>query len=183
MTTTATEARTIDPATLRSWIERGEAVVIDVREPDEHAAERIAGARLVPLSKFDAARVPGENGKRLVLHCKSGRRAAEAIARLDAAGRAGGLSLAGGIDAWKAAGLPVERAAGRVPIPIIRQVQITAGSIVFVGTLLGAFLDRWFLVLPAFIGAGLVFAGVSGTCGMAAMLRFMPWNKALRAAC
>lgn len=175
--------REVDPRTLSEWIKAGRATVIDVREPDEHAAERIAGSVPNPLSKFDPALVPKSgDGCEVVLHCRGGRRSAEAAARLIASGRASATHLTGGLEAWKAEGRPVERAAGRVPISIMRQVQITAGSIVFVGTILAWFVSPWFLLLTGFVGAGLTVAGSTGTCGMALVLARMPWNRALCAA-
>ncbi|HEX2527584.1 MAG TPA: rhodanese family protein [Geminicoccus sp.] len=78
----------------------------------------------------------------------------------------------GGLEAWKRAGLPVEQDR-RQPIEVMRQVQIAAGSLV----LLGALVTPWFYALAGFVGAGLVFAGVTGTCGMASLLRHMPWNR------
>ncbi len=174
--------REVDARTLASWITQGRATVIDVREPDEHAAERIEGSVLVPLSAFDPKRVPtGADEREVVLHCRGGRRSGEAAARLIAAGRAGAVHLTGGIEAWKSAGLPVQRAAGRIPISIMRQVQIVVGSMVLLCSLLAWFVSPGFLVLTGFFGAGLLFAGVSGTCGMAVMLSFMPWNRVLRA--
>jgi rhodanese-related sulfurtransferase len=88
------------------------------------------------------------------------------------------FNLAGGIEAWKQAGLPVEvdRAVSR--ISIMRQVQIVAGSFVLAGAALAYWVSPWFLIVPAFFGAGLLFAGLSGTCGMAALLSVMPWNRA-----
>lgn len=84
--------------------------------------------------------------------------------------------LEGGIDAWKKAGLPVafDR---KAPIPTMRQVQIVAGSLVVLGTVLGATVAPAFYALSAFVGAGLVFAGVTGFCGMERVLALMPWNR------
>jgi hypothetical protein len=125
--------------------------------------------------------VPNGSAK-VVLHCKSGRRSADAAGRLVASGRpAGGVySLKGGIQGWRAAGMKVEEA--RVPISIMRQVQITAGTTVLVGSILAWLVSPWFLLLTGFFGAGLLFAGASGTCGMATMLAYMPWNKVFRGA-
>lgn len=168
----------VDASTVSGWLSRGEAVLIDVREADEHARERIEGSTLVALSRFDPAAIPAAGGKRLVVHCKSGRRAAEACARLSASGRTGAVSLKGGIDGWKAAGLPVLGNA-RLPISIMRQVQIVVGVMVLVGSALAALVSPWFLLLTGFFGAGLLFAGATGTCGLAAVLGRMPWNRAL----
>jgi rhodanese-related sulfurtransferase len=174
-----TSAGMIDPRELEAWMRDGSAEVIDVREPDEHAREHIPGARLVPLSRFDPAGVP--HGRTLVLHCKSGKRSAEAAARLAAAGRTDVVQLKGGIEAWKAAGLPVN-ANPRLPISVMRQVQLVAGGMVALGTLLGASVSPWFLIVPAFFGIGLFIAGATGTCGLGTMLAAMPWNRGFRAA-
>lgn len=170
----------VDPSTLREWLKDGTATVIDVREPDEFAREHIAGATLVPLSSIDVTSLPGGHGATLVLHCRSGRRSDEAAARLAAAGRTDILQLSGGIEAWKAAGLPVEENR-HIPISIMRQVQIVAGSMVVLSTVLALTVSPWLALLAGFVGAGLTFAGVSGTCGLAAVLGVMPWNRALRA--
>jgi rhodanese-related sulfurtransferase len=172
--------RDLSPAEVKSGLDRGEIVLIDVREPFEHAGGRIPGARLMPLSAFDPARARQLAGDRqLVLHCKGGGRSSKAAHMLLAAGADHASHLAGGFDAWKSASLPTERDVS-APISIMRQVQITAGSIVLAGSLLGFFVSPWFFLLSGFIGAGLVMAGVTDTCGMAMMLSKMPWNRAGR---
>jgi rhodanese-related sulfurtransferase len=167
--------REIDAATLKTWLDRGDALLIDVREADEHARENIAGAKLVPLSAFDPAKLPAAGGKRLVVHCLSGSRSARAQAQLAAAG-IDAANLSGGIEAWKAAGLPV-RENRSAPLPIVRQVQIVAGSLIVAGAALGAYVHPGFHALSAFVGAGLVFAGASGRCGMANLLALLPYNR------
>ena len=97
----------VDPQTARRWIERGEAVLVDVREPHEFAMERIHGATLVPLSAFDPRSIPESKGKRLLLMCASGIRCGMASELLARAGYAELYRLAGGIMGWKAAGGPV----------------------------------------------------------------------------
>lgn len=185
MTTTTTAAPSsvaeVDPQTAKRWIEAGEAVLIDVREPDEHAAERIADATLLPLSRFDARQVSPPRGARVIFHCRSGRRSADAC-RLAASLAASGVpvySLAGGIEAWKKAGQPIVAASpGSAPgLSILRQVQITVGAGVLLGCLLAWLVHPVWLILPAFFGAGLVVAGATGTCGLAALLARMPWNR------
>jgi rhodanese-related sulfurtransferase len=169
--------REIAPLDLKLGLERGEIALVDVREPVEHAGERIAGATLMPLGHFNPQRAREIAGSRgLVLHCKGGSRSAKAAQAMLNAGADSVTHLAGGIDAWKAAGLPVQRDAN-APISIMRQVQITAGSLVLLGVALGWFVSPWFYALSAFIGAGLVVAGVTDTCGMAMMLSKMPWNR------
>lgn len=177
MTTTETGVQNVNAMTLKGWLDKGEAVLIDVREPDEHKAERIEGARLMPLSAFNPSEaLNAKNGAKLVLHCRSGRRSEDAGKQLLGAGASDALHLEGGIEAWKQAGMPVVRSGG-TRVSIMRQVQMVAGGCVLVGTLLGAFVNPWLLIIPGFFGAGLLFAGLSGTCGMAAMLGVMPWNK------
>jgi rhodanese-related sulfurtransferase len=166
----------VGAATLKSWLERGEAILVDVREPAEHAGERIPAARLVPLSTFTPTQVPVEPGKKLVLHCVMGQRSTQAGNTLLAAGFAEVYNLQGGIQAWKDADYAVERSS-HAPISLQRQVQIVAGSLVLVGTLLGAVVSPWFLVLSGFIGAGLTFAGITNTCGMAMLLAKLPYNQ------
>jgi rhodanese-related sulfurtransferase len=174
----------IQPDTVDQWLKRGEAVLIDVREHDEHAREHITAAILVPLSSLDADAITTAKGdaSRIVLHCNSGTRSMEAAARLAEAGHDKIYSLEGGIEAWRARGLPT-KVNRKAPLPIMRQVQIAAGSLVLIGTLLGVFASQWWLILSGFVGAGLVFAGVSGFCGMANMLAIMPWNRSNATKC
>ncbi|HEY8901469.1 MAG TPA: rhodanese-like domain-containing protein [Chthoniobacterales bacterium] len=155
---------------------RGTALLLDVRTPGEYAAEHIAGAALMPLDRLDAAAVTAQAaGRPCVVVCQGGKRASMAAERLRTAG-VGNLSvLTGGVNAWKDAGLPLER--GRGVISIERQVRIGAGSLVLIGVALGFAVNPWFFGLSAFVGAGLVFAGVTDFCGMALVLAKMPWNQ------
>jgi len=170
--------RSIDPREAKRLVDDG-ALLVDVREPDEHARERIYGARLVPLSRFPATLVR-QDGPPVIFHCRSGGRTAAAVEQLAAATGGDGYMLGGGIAAWKAAGLPVLRD-HRKPIEMMRQVQIVAGILVLIGVGLGATVDPKFYALSGFVGAGLVFAGATGTCGMARLLALAPWNKAAQA--
>ncbi len=101
-------SRDIDPRTLADLLERNMALVVDVREPDEFAAGHISGAINLPLSRFDPAELPRAEGRRLILNCAAGGRSAKALAACDAARASVDGHLAGGIGAWKAAGLPLE---------------------------------------------------------------------------
>ncbi|MEN9205344.1 MAG: rhodanese-like domain-containing protein [Thermostichales cyanobacterium SZTDM-1c_bins_54] len=167
----------IDPLTLKQWLDQGRVTLIDVREPAEFAEERIPGAINMPLSKFDPQQVPRSTAERpVVLQCKMGSRSIRASCQLLDQGWNEVINLQGGIENWKRQRLPVTKTAN-APISIMRQVQITAGSLVVVGTVLGAFVSPWWLLLSGFVGSGLVFAGVTNTCGLALLLARMPWNR------
>ena len=96
----------LDPKDVARWMAERSVVLIDVREPTEYAAERIHGALLYPLSTFDPRALPDPEDKKIVFHCGSGVRSAKAIARCRDAGLAYNSHMKGGIQAWKAAGLP-----------------------------------------------------------------------------
>lgn len=162
--------KSITPAKAAALIEDG-AVLVDIREYDEHARERIAEARHQPLSAGVREYGPGP----VVFHCRSGARTNANAGRLASGAQCEAYVIEGGLDAWKKAGLPVIRE--RRPIEIIRQVQIAAGSLVVAGAALGLLVHPGFYALSAAVGAGLVFAGVSGTCMMATLLSKMPWNR------
>lgn len=172
---------TISAAEAKKLVDQG-AILVDVREPDEHARERIPGARLLPMSRLDEADLAVHQGRPVLFHCRSGARTLSNAPRL--AGKVGEGCAAyvvdGGIEAWKKAGLPVATDRSQ-PLELQRQVQIGAGSLAFSGTVLGVFVSPWFLVVPAFVGAGLMTAGITGFCGMALLLMRAPWNKAFQA--
>lgn len=178
MTTQPTNNRLqlVNAETLKQWLEQKQVILVDVREPSEHAAERIYGAKLVPLSQFDVSQIPLESDKTIVLHCQSGNRSAQAANKLLTTGAETVIHLEGGLNAWKLSGYSIQ-ADKNAPISMFRQVQIVAGSLVFIGTLLGVFVSPTFLFLSGFVGAGLVFAGVSNTCAMAALLAKLPYNQ------
>lgn len=172
------EVTEVDPQTLRKWIDDGTAVVVDVREDYEHASERIDGAHLHPLTRFNPGAVREQHGdRRVVFQCRTGRRSFDAAQQYQRDAGEQAYHLAGGIEAWKNAGFETQRSASAPKIDVMRQVQMTAGSLVLIGVLLGAFVSPWFLVLSGFVGGGLVFAGATGWCGMAHLLAKMPWNR------
>jgi rhodanese-related sulfurtransferase len=173
----------VAPAVVEGWIAEGKAVLVDVREPDEHARERIAGARLMPVSAFDPrAAAAFAGGRTLVLHCKSGRRSQDAC-RQAALASVDAVSMAGGIEAWKSAGLPTEVDRSVSSVSIMRQVQLVVGLSVLVGAALAWFVHPAFVAIPAFFGAGLTFAGATGTCALASILGMMPWNRRAATSC
>ncbi|QIM63001.1 hypothetical protein A1D29_06695 [Pasteurellaceae bacterium Orientalotternb1] len=156
------------------------AQLIDIREDVEHRREHIQGAVSIPLSTIQTTGLLNiAPNTTLIFHCKSGMRTKQAEAQLAELAKQNGCKaflLEKGIDGWKQAGLEtvIDRSQ---PIDLMRQVQIAAGSLVLLGVLLGSLVHSGFYALSAFVGAGLVFAGVTGFCGMARLLAKMPWNK------
>jgi rhodanese-related sulfurtransferase len=178
--------RTISPQELARLRDGGKAVeLIDVRTPAEFDALHAADARLVPLDRLDPAAIlssrNGSGGEPIYVICESGGRSARAAELFQAVGFANVFSVEGGTAAWERAGLPVVRGARRV-IPLERQVRIGAGSLVLVGLVLGWLVHPALFGLSAFMGAGLVFSGVTGFCGMALLLAKAPWNRGAAAA-
>ncbi len=153
--------------------------LIDVRTPAEYQEVHVQGARNEPLERLDPANVIAgrQLGKDEPLYvvCQSGGRSRQACERLTKAGYDNIVNVDGGTKACIEAGLPVVR--GKKTMSLERQVRITAGSLVFIGAALTYFVNLGFLIIPAFIGAGLVFAGVTDTCGMGMVLARMPWNQ------
>ncbi|ODR99042.1 hypothetical protein AUC68_07825 [Methyloceanibacter methanicus] len=163
---------TISPEDAKRLIEQG-GTLIDIRGTDERAREQIPGSKhgsLTNLTEFSGTGAP------IIYHCRSGMRTAQSAERLRAATPCEAYILEGGLDAWKKAGLPIFTDKNQ-PIEMQRQVMIGAGSLVLLGMLLGTFATPAFYWLAAFVGAGLVFAGVTGFCAMAKVLAAMPWNR------
>lgn len=168
----------LNPADAQRLVAGG-ATLVDIRDADEHAREHIPGALNVPLTRI--ADMPAPSGP-VIFHCRSGMRTAANATRLaDAVSGFPCYLLAGGIDAWRTDGLPtmVDR---RQPLEIMRQVQLVAGGLVLLGVILGFLLTPIFFGLSAFVGAGLMMAGATGWCGMATLLRKLPWNRRTLAA-
>lgn len=168
------------PDELNTLRTRGQPVeLIDVRTPAEFREIHADLARNIPLDSLDPAGVMnarnGNRDARLYLICRSGSRGRQACEKFLAAGYTNVVNVEGGTSAWADAGLPVVR--GQKTISLERQVRIAAGSLVLLGVLLGWLVHPVFLGLSAFIGAGLIFAGVTDTCGMGMLLARMPWNQ------
>lgn len=169
--------KSIDATTLRAWLDAGEAVLVDVREPGEHGAQRIPGAFHLPLARVCTLELPDTARKRLVMHCKAGKRGAAACEKLLAEDPNLELyNLEGGLDAWAQAGYEV-KASGKFFLPLDRQVQLTIGTGVLAGVILGYAVHPGFLLLAALFGAGLMNAALTGWCGLALVMAKMPWNQ------
>ncbi len=169
------EAATITPHDLQALRARTPApLILDVRSALEFEGERIEGARNIPLDQLEMRLDELPEHDELFVVCRTGIRATIAAGSLARAGRRPRV-LEGGMLAWRRAHLPVRE--GRKRLAVDRQVQLIAGTMVLTGVVLGAFVNPWFLALAAFFGAGLTFAGATGTCGLALVLMKMPWNR------
>ncbi len=156
--------------------------LIDVRTPAEYQAVHVRGAVNIPLDEITKERVISTFGvnasSTIYVICQSGARGREACARMDKAGLVGMSNIIGGTAECIKLNLPLVR--GKSTISLERQVRIAAGSLVLIGVLLGISISSLFLLLSGFVGAGLIFAGVTDTCGMALLLTRMPWNQSAR---
>jgi rhodanese-related sulfurtransferase len=170
------QLHTVDAQTLKQGLDQQSVTLIDVREPGEFAGEHIPGATLVALSQFDPRKIPQTEDTQLVLYCRSGNRSAIAAQKLFDAGFESVTHLSCGIGAWKEAGYPTVTNRD-APISLMRQVQLVAGSLMLTGTILGALVSPWFLLLSGFVGAGLMFAGVTDTCMLGMLLAKLPSNQ------
>jgi rhodanese-related sulfurtransferase len=154
----------------------GECQVIDVREFSEFNNERIADAQLMPLSNFEKHADEVDHSKPVYIMCRSGNRAKQAAEKLAKRGFADVHVIEGGMAAWANANLPIIKGESKV-WSLERQVRFTAGLLVLTGVLLAALVHSYFIIVSAFIGAGLVFSAVTDTCAMGMMLARMPWNR------
>ena len=172
--------KTIKPLELQSLLSTQASVtLLDVRTPVEYAEVHVPQAHNVPLDQFDPATLLASGilskDQPAYLLCKGGGRATKAAEKMSRSGLDNGIVIEGGTQAWIEAGLPVDRGAGRV-ISLERQVRIAAGSLVLTGVILAWFVNPCFIGLSAFVGAGLIFAGITDWCGMGLLLAKLPWN-------
>ena len=176
MTEANTNIRSITPAEFGELCRKSSVRVIDVRTPAEFAELRLTQAKNYPLDSLNPDEFKGMNsGEELFVVCRSGGRGRKACEKLANAGVANAVNIEGGTLACDQAGLEMIR--GRKTISLMRQVQITVGSIGFIGSVLAITVDSLFAGIPAFLCAGLLFAGLTDTCMLAMMLAKMPWNQ------
>jgi rhodanese-related sulfurtransferase len=152
--------------------------LVDVRTPVEFREVHSVHARNVPLDSLNPDKVMNERADSdapLYVICHSGNRSGKACEAFVAAGFTNVVNVDGGTSAWDEAGLPVAR--GKKAVSLERQVRIAAGFLVFAGTILGIFHHEYWLGIPAFVGAGLAFAGITDTCAMGMLVAKMPWNQ------
>jgi rhodanese-related sulfurtransferase len=169
--------KTISPVELQQILTaQPDAALLDVRTPVEFTEVHIPQARNVPLDELKPSVLQFSKSQPVYLLCRSGQRATKAAEKFAKDGYSQPVIVEGGTLAWIEAGLPVSRSTVKV-ISLERQVRIVAGSLVLIGVLLGWFVHRGFFGLSAFVGAGLVFAGITDFCGMGLLLAKLPWNK------
>jgi rhodanese-related sulfurtransferase len=169
--------KTISPAELQKILTaQPNLPLLDVRTPVEFAEVHVPQARSIPLDELKPGSLSLPKDQPVYLLCRSGQRATKAAEKFVKEGFTQPIVVEGGTLAWIEANLPVTRSAVKV-ISLERQVRIVAGSLVFIGVMLGWFVNHAFYGLSAFVGAGLVFAGISDFCGMGLLLAKMPWNS------
>jgi len=173
---------TISPQQLHDLLQQNPSLsLLDVRTSAEHATVHVPGVTLFPLDRLDATALSEQTAftkeQPLYIFCHSGARAKLAAEKLEKGGYTQCFVVQGGTQAWEQSGFPVNRGAGKT-ISLERQVRIAAGSLVLSGVLLSLWINPAFIGLSGFVGAGLIFAGVTDWCGMGLLLARMPWNRA-----
>lgn len=166
----------LSPQEVQARLAAGRAVLVDIREADEFARAHVPGAKSQPLSQFEQAHLAVAPDADVIFTCRTGMRTQGACDRLAARVEGDAFVLDGGLDAWARAGLPVEEDR-KAPMELNRQVQIAAGTMILLGVILGFLVSPLWFGLSGFVGAGLTFAGLSGTCAMARLLMLAPWNR------
>ena len=169
-------SQAISPKDAQRDLATGKAILIDVREADEFKDQHIGYAQSLPLSNFEEnfKNIECPEGQKIIFHCKSGSRSAEAAEKVKS--HANDIySMDGGIEAWISDELPTIGASAK--IPVMRQVQMIVGSTVAIMIALSYTGIVWPLWIAGFFGIALFFAGLTGWCGMAKLLKQMPWNN------
>ena len=169
--------KTITPIQLQTILAtQPSSPVIDVRTPVEFAEVHVPQARSIPLDELKPGALHLQKDQPVYLLCRSGQRATKAAEKFAKEGFSQPIVVEGGTLAWIEANLPVERGTVKV-VSLERQVRMAAGALVFTGVLLARFVNFDFIWLSGFVGAGLVFAGITDFCGMGLLLAKLPWNK------
>jgi len=156
--------------------------ILDVRTTAEVQAESLANCIHIPLHELSPERLKAELAKRgqatdtLYLLCQAGRRAEMAADQLHGKVNTELCVIEGGMNGIKQAQIPIQ-SSGRKVMSLERQVRIAAGFLVLMGVLLGMLVNSNFYFLSGFVGAGLMFAGITDTCMMGMLIARMPWNR------
>ena len=169
--------QSIDAKTAKKWLDKNEAIIIDVREPEEYATSHISGATLLPLATIDKDKLPETDKKKIIIHCQLGKRGGMACEKLLLSDPNLEIyNLEGGIIAWQKAGFKVERWTEDM-VSVERQIPIIAGSVVLFGVVTGYLISSIFLLLAAAAGGALLYSGLEGTSRLENILKKMPWNQ------
>ncbi|MCP5468643.1 MAG: rhodanese-like domain-containing protein [Deltaproteobacteria bacterium] len=167
--------KSIHASQLKEELKKNKGILLDVRNPDEHQLNHIEGAVHIPLDHVENKSHEIPRNCMVYVYCRSGNRSRQAVERLQAMGFENLINVEGGISQYQKSGGEVLRL-GR-GLPLMQQVQITAGTLIILGLVLAWLVNPNFIALTAFVGVGLIFAGVSGFCGMEKLLSRMPWNR------
>lgn len=155
--------------------------ILDVRTAAEVKASALPGCLHIPLHELTPARLQneieknGKSGAQVYLLCQGGKRAELAANQLTGNIDAELVIIEGGMNAVRAAQIPLQQS-GKTVMSLERQVRIAAGFLVLIGVILGFFINNGFFALSGFVGAGLIFAGMTDTCMMGMLIARMPWN-------
>ncbi len=164
----------ISAVQLKELLDKNNVLLIDIRGPHEYKTQHIDNAIRLSPSEIDYNKIFSDN-KTVVLYCQFGgesRMIAEQLVRKNPSAEV--YVLDHGIEGWIQAGLLTKKGAH---MPVIQQFYLGAGLIILTGLLLALFVNPWFYIIPAFIGFSLIFAGMSGFCGLQHALHKMPWNR------
>lgn len=181
----------VDAKTLKSWMDKGEAVVVDVREPDEFESGHLKGATLIPSGNISCGMLPDHKGKKLVFHCKLGKRsmgACEKVCKEDK--KLEVFNLEGGITAWKDAGFPIEKGAcskdmgscgksecNMCCMKIENKIRVIMGAAIFLFVLMGYYVAPFFFTLTGLLGLGFMISGLTGVCMLRNWMMNCPMSK------
>ncbi|MBS0883641.1 rhodanese family protein [Pantoea sp. JGM49] len=169
----------LTPIEVKERLKNG-ARLIDIRGRDEWEYEHIPEALSVPIGEIEPEKPLSLRQKSedcIIFHCQTGMRTDANQAQCATLGAPAKIYLLkGGMNAWKSAGYATVKAKGGV-LPLMRQVQIAAGTLVLTGVLAGATVSEWCYLVSGIVGCGLIFAGITGWCGMAKVLSRLPWNR------
>lgn len=161
---------------LQNLYQQSDVVIYDIREADEYAREHIIGAYNTPISKFEQYHFTNLDDKIVVFHCQSGMRTQMNEEKLQQVKCKQIFILKNGLSEWNSLGYATA-INNKAPLPIMRQVQIVAGSLILLGIIAGFLITPILFLLSGVVGAGLIFAGLTGFCGMANLLMLLPYNK------
>jgi rhodanese-related sulfurtransferase len=156
--------------------------ILDVRTAAEVQAIALPDCLHIPLHELTPERLreelqkSGKNGSQVYLLCQAGRRAEMAADQLQGNIDAELVVIEGGMNAIQQSQIPLKQT-GKKRMSLERQVRIAAGFLVFLGVVLGGLVSPSFYFLSGFVGAGLMFAGITDTCMMGMLIARMPWNK------